>query len=105
MGKNLMQRQRETEQAIYNAGFTIGVQWGSDLLQIALLEVGVSAPKIKAACIRSGELMHELRDGLRPKEAECDYIQEKIDSKLRKVWADELKPFEARYDYIKKCKY
>ena len=36
---------------------------------------------------------------------EADVLQDKLDAKLRKLYADDFVPFSERYPMIKKCKY
>lgn len=112
MGDNYLQRQAKREDAIAKVAFESGFQKACDLLVLVLRdEEFVGRGKIhgfkRIMRIYKGLQKYEAiyRDAWTTKK-EADYLQEKLDAKIREVTPPELfEPFAARHPYIKKANY
>lgn len=106
MAKNHFAKKIDTQNdGFFNAGRDMGIQWGIDNLQLALLEQKVPAKTIAAACRRAKELMDEHHPACDIRDPLADVHQEHIDRGLRAIWGGELVPFEQRYEMLRKIKY
>lgn len=83
----------------------VGEQFASDCYQRAMLEAGISKPKIREIGEIAQRNINESADMFAVKDAEADYKQEVFDRPLREIWGDAYTPFEARYEYMKMPKY
>lgn len=93
------------------AGINIGLQLGSDCYQMALND-----PEVMGRDTLGRSRMTRLMDAAEAnvdcylvavdyREAEADVAQEKMDSRLRKIWGEIFLPFNERYPWLKKCNY
>ncbi len=105
MGNKLAARIDKQNDNFFNAGRDMGIQWGIDNLQLALLEQKIPPKAIAAACRRAMELMDEQHGACDIRDPLADVYQDHIDRGLRIIWGDELVPFEQRYEMMRKIKY
>lgn len=113
MGKknSFLARQRESEDAMFNAGMEMGLQMMADCFQLVLNDPDVMGKGVfgYGRMDKIGKAVQErvdhYADACNIRKAEADYLQEKLDSGLRKIWGDKLVPFAERYPMLKSCKY
>lgn len=106
-----LERQRQTEDAIFSAGIRCGIQYNNDLYHIALNDPDIMGKDVFGAkrlekLHRAVEAMSEYYEpALSVKNPEADVFRDRIDRRLRKIWKDRLLPFEERLDELKKVSY
>lgn len=84
----------------------MGMQWAMDNVELELLRsVTLSRPQIRDLCRRTLERMQRNEHALNPKDVEADVAQYHIDEGLKEIWGEELCPWPARYENMKRCKY
>lgn len=96
-----LEKKLAVQQALIDAGVQCGKQQIVDYLTIALREPDVvrddawGRERIDRLFAKLEELDKEYADAYTSSK-EADYLQEKLDRKLREVYGDELVPFEKR---------
>lgn len=105
MGKNYLQRIERQNDNFFHIGMDVGTQWAMDNLQLAALVYKVPTKTIANICRLAAQMMDDNHNALDCRHVEADVVQEHMDHGLRKIWGDDLVPFEQRYDMMKKCKY
>ena len=115
MGKNdFLERRRQREQEVFDAGLRIGRQQMCDYITLALRNPAVmnkdtfSGKRIIAVLNEVKRLMEEFSPAFE-KCDEADYYQEKLDMLLREAYGDEIRDgffsFDERYEAVKKFDY
>ncbi len=110
MANGYLEKQTAVKQALIDIGVTCGKQQMLDYLTIALRDPDVvgkdifGRQRIEKLTLKLMELDSEFSDAYTVKK-EADYLQEKLDRKLREVYGDELIPFCERQPYVKQLKY
>lgn len=110
-GKNkYLERQRTINQTYLDIGEEMGLQKMWDWVQMGLRDPRVVNKDIfgNGRMKKLYEVLKELAEEYHiafTDHPEADVKQEKMDTILREVWRDELKPFHERYPYIKKIDY
>lgn len=111
MAKNgYLEKKLAVQQALVDAGVRCGQQQIVDYLTIALRDPAVvgkdiwGRERIDKLFIALEALDREFADAYTTKK-EADYLQDKLDRKLREVYGDELLPFAARQPDIKQVGY
>lgn len=114
MGKQsaYLKRQRESEDAMFQAGKRIGMQKMADMMVIALNDPAVMGKgvlgyeRLSKVLSAADELMEKYSDAFDPRLPEADVAQEKLDDRLRKIVGDnDFYDFARRYPELKKCRY
>ena len=105
-----LEKQRQRDQSILDAGEDMGMQKMWDYIQIALREPDVVGKDVfgKARFAKLYKKCMELADHYKiafTDHVEADVRQDELDGVLKEVWEDELVPFHNRYPYLKKAKY
>ena len=111
MAKNgYLERRDAREQAILDAGESMGMQKMWDYIQLALRN-----PKTMGKDIfgrkRLEALYHDVSELASyyhtafTDDVEADHRQEELDARLEEVWEEDLSPFYERYPQFKKQKY
>lgn len=95
-----------------NKGIKTGIQYNNDIYQCVLHDPQVMGrdtfgPKRMEKIHIAAETMCDVYfDVMHPRtNPEADVWQEKLDTKLRKIWRERLVPFALRYPYIADVKY
>ena len=108
----LIQRQRASEDAMYNAGNRVGLQKMTDFFIIALNDPDVMGKgvlgydRLRKLLDAVEVLQEKYKDAFDPRKKEADVAQDKIDERIKKIVGDRpFMPFEERYPELKKCKY
>ena len=115
MGKNdFLERRRQREQEVFDAGLRIGRQQMCDFITLALREPDVmrkdtfSGKRIVLVLQEVKKKMEEFSPAFE-KSDEADYYQEKLDRLLREAYGDEIDDglfaFHDRYECVKKFDY
>lgn len=102
---NFAARLLAVQKEYFRAGEHTGEQYSSDCYQRAMLEAGISKPKIREIAKAAQKIINERAGMFDVKDPEADYLQEVFDRPLREIWGDEFVDHEARYDYMKQIKY
>lgn len=111
MGKNsYLQKKQELQQALIDAGVQCGKQQIVDYLTIALREPAVVSTDIWGRgridkLFAMLEALDKEYEGAYTTGKEADYLQEKLDRKLREVYGDKLVPFAERQPHVKQPGY
>ena len=99
-------------QAHFDAGMDIGERYGkqvaSDLFLIALHRVyGFSYERMERLIVEADKLFAHFKDYIgNTKEPECDRYREELDTLLKECLPlERFKPFEERYEGVKKVRY
>ena len=106
-----LDKQRKTEDAIFNAGVRVGIQYNNDLYHIALNDPDVMGKDVfgEGRLEKVHNAVQGLSDYYEPaldsRHPECDVYRERMDRKLKKIWKDRLVPFEKRLDELKAVRY
>lgn len=107
-----LEQQSRMERAMFSAGVELGMQLMADAWQLALHDPAVMGKdtlgykrmlKVGTAAQKYADKYIDACDTKR--NAEADYLQEELDSRLRSIWHDELNPFKDRYPMLKACRY
>lgn len=98
-------QQAALQKEYFRTGERTGEQFASDCYQRAMLEAGISKPKIREIGEIAQRVINESADMFAVKDAEADYKQEVFDRPLREIWGDAYTPFEIRYEYMKMPRY
>ena len=115
MAKNdFLERRRQREQEVFDAGLRIGRQQMCDFITLALREPDVmrkdtfSGKRIVLVLQEVKKKMEEFSPAFE-KSDEADYYQEKLDMLLREAYGDEIDDgffaFHDRYECVKKFDY
>lgn len=115
MAKNdFLERRRQREQEVFDAGLRIGRQQMCDFITLALREPDVmrkdtfSGKRIVLVLQEVKKKMEEFSPAFE-KSDEADYYQEKLDRLLREAYGDEIDDgffaFHDRYECVKKFDY
>lgn len=105
MGNNFATRLLNAQKEYFVDGQHTGEQYASDCYQRAMLEAGISRPKIREICAIAQRVINERVCMFNAKDPEADYKQEKFDAPLREIWGDKYAPFEERYEFMKMPRY
>ena len=105
-----MKRHREALQMGLDMGEQIATQKMWDYIQIVLRDPEVMGkdtfgPERLAKLYKALKEAKDTYHSAFTADKEADYYQEKLDSKLREIWADKTLSFYDRYPDIKKIKY
>lgn len=111
MGKNgYLEKKQAVQQALLDAGMACGKQQIVDYLTIALRDPAVvgkdtwGRERIDKLFAALEALDKEYADAYTTKK-EADYLQDKLDRKLREVYGDDLVPFAIRQPDVKQPGY
>ena len=111
MAKNdYLERRREREQNVFDAGERIGMQKMWDYLQVALRDPEAMGRDVfgKKRMEKIFQVVGRHADYFGKafsKDVEADKRQEELDAALREIWGDELTTFYDRYPELKKFGY
>lgn len=108
---SFLERQREAENLIFNAGLRCGMQFNNDMYQLAL-----NCPDVMGKDVFGEGRMEKLQiavqslsdyyePALDSRHPECDVYRDRIDKGLFKIWKHRLIPFEQRLDELKAVRY
>ena len=111
MAKNeYIQKLRDREQKVFDAGIRIGIQQCWDFLQLALRD-----PKVMGRDLFGRPRLEKVYQGIKERtdyfhpaftmDKEADVSQEELDKCLKEIWGEDLVPFYERYDELKKFSY
>lgn len=106
-----LERQRKNEDAIFNAGIRVGIQYNNDIYHIILNDPDIMGKdvfgekRLEKVHLAAQELSDYYESALDIKDPECDVFRDRMDRRLRKIWKDRLVPFERRYDELKAVRY
>lgn len=111
MGRNgYLDRQKKVVDAYRQAEKDTYIQFMSDMFQIALNDPDIMGKdvlgedrirRVTEAASRNFDTFH----GALEKIPEADYFQEKLDSRLRRIFKEKLAPFAERYPWLKRQVY
>lgn len=110
MGNAYLDKKKEREQTLLDIGVTCGKQQIVDYLTIVLRDPVImgkdtfGSERIEKVLVRLMQLDDEFR-GAYTIDKEADYLQEKLDQKLRELYGDGLIPFSERQPYVKQMGY
>lgn len=111
MGKNgFLERQRERDQKILDAGERLGMQKIWDYIQVALRDPDTMGKDVfgRSRVERLFRKSKELADYFHlafTTDVEADKRQEELDGLLREIWGEDLSAFYDRYPELKKIRY
>ena len=106
-----LERQRQMEDAMFQAGMRCGIQYNNDIDHIVLNDPDIMGKDVMGAkrlekIHKAAEAMSEYYEpALDARKPEADVFRDRMDKKLRKIWGDRMVPFEERLDELKKCRY
>ena len=106
-----LEKQTRIQDNFWNAGMDTGMQLAADCFQAVLNDPDVmgkdvfGSKRIKRICDEVQRCIDYYFDALDVRNPEADVMQEKLDAVLRRLWGDELTPFQGRYPMIKRCSY
>ena len=106
-----LEKQTRIQDNFWNAGMDTGMQLAADCFQAVLNDPDVmgkdvfGSKRIKRICDEVQRCIDYYFDALDVRNPEADVMQEKLDAVLRRLWGDELTPFQERYPMIKRCSY
>ena len=106
-----LEKQTRIQDNFWNAGMDTGMQLAADCFQAVLNDPDVmgkdvfGSKRIKRICDEVQRCIDYYFDALNVRNPEADVMQEKLDAVLRRLWGDELTPFQERYPMIKRCSY
>ena len=112
-GKNkntYLDRQRQRDQAFFEAGERIGIQKMWDYMQIALRDPDImkkdvfGRSRLEKLFIKSKELAEYFHTAFTD-DKEADLVQRDMDAALREIWGDDLSTFYDRYPELKQLGY
>lgn len=96
----------------WNKGFETGLQFMTDIYEAALNDSAVVGKDVfgKGRMMKVRVATSEMVDELRPSmygvtDPEADVAQERIDSKLKRIWGDDYDERSVRYPYLVPCSY
>ena len=104
-GKNFAQRLEAEKKEYFRCGKVTGEQRCADVFALAMLECGITRPKIREIYEAARQIGEETVDAFDTKNPECDVIQEKMERKLKSIFPDEFAPWNERYEYMKQARY
>lgn len=111
-GKNaFLEKQTRMQDNFWNSGWDAGMQFAADCFQVVLNDSDVmgkdvfGSKRIKRICGEVQQCIDYYFDAMDVRNPEADVMQEKLDAVLRRLWGDELTPFQERYPMIKRCSY
>lgn len=110
MGKSFLEKQKEKYQTLIDLSVTCGKQQIVDYLTIALHDPEVMGRdtfgrgRIERVLAKMEQLDKEFSRAY-TLDKEADYLQEKVDQRLREVYGDELIPFSERQPCVKQLGY
>ena len=110
-----LERQRQRDQAFFEAGERIGIQKMWDYMQIALRDPDImkkdvfGRSRLEKLFLKSKELADYFHTAFTDdKEADLvqrDLVQRDMDAALREIWGSDLSTFYERYPQLKKLDY
>ena len=106
-----LEKQTRIQDNFWNAGMDVGMQLAADCFQAVLNDPDVmgkdvfGSKRIKRICGEVQRCIDYYFDALDARNQEADVMQEKLDAVLRRLWGDELTPFQDRYPMLKRCSY
>ena len=110
MKNNYAKKLAEARQLYLDAGVDVGIQMMADFMSIALNDPEVmgnsalGASRLKKVLAKSRELHAAFSEAFRSG-PEADYYREKLDQRLRQIYAADAAPFEERYPLVKEIRY
>ena len=105
-----LDRQRQRDQAFFEAGERIGIQKMWDYMQIALRDPDImkkdvfGRSRLEKLFIKSKELAEYFHTAFTD-DKEADLVQRDMDAALREIWGDDLSTFYDRYPELKQLGY
>ena len=105
-----LDRQRQRDQAFFEAGERIGIQKMWDYMQIALRDPDImkkdvfGRSRLEKLFLKSKELADYFHTAFTD-DKEADLVQRDLDAALREIWCDDLSPFYDRYPELKQLGY
>lgn len=106
----LARQEAKIDEAV-RIGVNIGLQLSSDCYQMALNDSAVmsrdvlGAKRLEKVADAAEANVHFFLAAVDYRDPEADVLQEKMDSRLRKIWGDRLQTFYERYPWLKKVRY
>lgn len=96
----------EVQNKYFNAGLDTGEQLTADLFEVAMHECGINPLKIGEVAQRALELNKEYECAIDVKRnVEADVKQHHLDEKLKAIFAENFRPWELRYPWIRRVRY
>ena len=96
----------------WNKGFETGLQFMTDIYESCLNDSDVMGKDVfgKGRMLKLREATSNCVDELKPSmygvtDPEADVAQERIDSKLKRIWGDDYDERSVRYPYLVPCSY
>lgn len=96
----------------WNKGFETGLQFMTDIYDMCLNNSDVVGKDVfgKKRLFKLREATADYVDALRPSmygvtDSEADVVQEKMDSRLKRIWGDDYDERSVRYPYLVPCSY
>ena len=96
----------------WNKGFETGLQFMTDIYDMCLNNSDVVGKDVfgKKRLLKLREATADYVDALRPSmygvtDSEADVVQEKMDSRLKRIWGDDYDERSVRYPYLVPCSY
>ena len=105
-----LDRQRQRDQAFFEAGERIGIQKMWDYMQIALRDPDImkkdvfGRSRLEKLFLKSKELAEYFHTAFTD-DKEADLVQRDMDAALREIWGEDLSEFYDRYPELKKLGY
>ena len=105
-----LDRQRQRDQAFFEAGERIGIQKMWDYMQIALRDPDImkkdvfGRSRLEKLFLKSKELAEYFHTAFTD-DKEADLVQRDMDAALREIWGDDLSTFYDRYPELKQLGY
>lgn len=110
MGNAYLEKQRQRDQAMLDAGEQMGLQKMWDYIQIALRDPQIMGKdvfgrkRLEALYKKCSQLADRYHAAFTD-DVEADHRQEEMDKLLGEIWGEDLSPFYERYPQLKKQKY
>lgn len=111
MGKKLLQRMNNMQDAFFSEGIRVGIQFNNDLMFLVLNDPEYMGKdvfgakrlqKLHEAAEEAGNYFADMLDARKP---EADVLRAKMDKRLQQILGDKFAPFEVRYDTITEVRY
>lgn len=105
-----LDRQRQRDQAFFDAGERVGIQKMWDYMQIALRDPEIMGKdvfgrkRLEKLFYKSKELADYFHTAFTD-DKEADLVQRDMDAVLREIWGDDLSTFYERYPELKQLGY
>ena len=105
-----LDRQRQRDQAFFDAGERVGIQKMWDYMQIALRDPEIMGKdvfgrkRLEKLFYKSKELADYFHTAFTD-DKEADLVQRDMDAALREIWGEDLSEFYDRYPELKKLGY